>query len=408
MRYLPYALNSVLEQNSEDFELIVSDNHSIDGTWQYLSSLKDSRVRAVKPDEPLSMARHFDFAIGQAIGEWITVLGDDDALQPYFFDLAEKLTLASPHPVISSPRAYYFWPGCEIFYSDSVVEYVASRKTYTRHSLSQLLRLLFYPGCYFAEPQFYTGTLFRNDMCQKIKERQDGVLFTTPIVDANSVALIFNQTPHYTYSHIPLAWVGSSPKSTGFAYSDAVEGSGESKKLVDDFDSLNRKDKVPTSSRFPFSAYIHNVDAYFLEAFFQVYSKSGSAWNMILKFKPAIYLLFGKIYSEYQKQTSPEMREAYEKTFAANGLNLRVLEVARRLISSIYTFDNRSQKSSQLRKTIFLRIFSRQKAGSPFPLEQGDQNPISDCNFSSNSRSEFPTILHASAKSKDLYEQKLS
>lgn len=383
-KYLSYAIRSVLEQGSEDFELIVSDNHSGDDTWHFLSTLSDPRLRTFQPPEPLSMARHFEFAISKARGEWITVLGDDDGLQPYFFDLAEKMTLASPDPVISSPRAYYFWPGCEVFYLDSVVQYAATRKTSTRHSLTQLLRLLFYPGFYFEEPQFYTGTLFRRDFYEGIRDLQGGTVFKTTIVDANSVALIFKHARQYTYCQTPLTWIGSSPKSNGFAQtvvaqSGTAQGDGESKKLVNDFDSLNLKDSVPTNSRFPFSAYIHNVDAYFLEAFFQVHSKSGTAWGMILKLKPALYLLFGKIYREYEKQTSSGMREAYEKTFAANGLNLLVLKGTSRLITLIFNVE-----------------------------EPHDQNPSFDCNFSSNSRSEFPTILHASAKSKDLYEQKLS
>jgi len=390
-KYLPYAIRSVLEQRFENFELIVSDNHSGDDTWAFLSTLSDPRLRIFQPTDPLSLARHFEFAISQAKGDWITVLGDDDSLQPYFFNLAEKLTLASPHPVISSPRAYYFWPGCEIFYSDAVVSYAALRKTSTRCSLSRLLRLLLFPGYYFEEPQFYTGTLFRSEIYKDIKNQQGGVVFKSPIFDANSVSLIFKQTPRYTFSHIPLAWIGSSPKSTGFAQSDAAKNSGDSQKMVNDFDALNLKDKILTNPRFPFSTYIHNVDAYFLEAFIQVHSESSSGWATILKFKPAIYLLFGKIYKDYAKETAPGVREAYEKTFAANGLNLLLLGVISRLISFIYTIEKLIRKPFLLLKRLLARDSLRPKAV-----------------FSSNLRAEFPTILHASAKSKDLYDKKLS
>lgn len=401
-KYLPYAIRSVLEQSYEDFEIIVSDNHSSDGTWDFLSTLSDPRLRAFQPPEAISMARHFEFAIGKARGEWITVLGDDDGLQPYFFELAEKLTFSSPHPVISSSRAYYYWPGCEAFHSGCVVGYVAEGNVFTRHSLGRLLRLLLFTGPYFEEPQFYTGTLFRRDLYEGIRDSQGGTVFRTTIMDANSVALILRHSPQYTFCQIPLAWIGSSPKSNGFAQtavaqSGTAQGDDETKKLVNDFDSLNLKDKVPTDSRFPFSAYIHNVDAYFLEAFYQVHGKSGSAWEPLLSFKPVTYMLFAKIRREYARQRDPGVRQAYRATFAANGLNPVALYLASRILSCADRMDILAGKV--LRRLTRIARNMRQTGG---------RTQSAACQLLSNSRPEFQTILDASAKTRELYDANLS
>ena len=410
-KYLPFAIRSVLEQRCEDFELIVSDNHSSDDTWAFLSTLSDPRLRTFQPPEALSMARHFEFAIGKARGEWITVLGDDDGLQPYFFELAEKLTFASLHPVISSSRAYYYWAGCEAFHSGGVVGYAADGKISTRNSLCRLLRLLLFTGPYFEEPQFYTGTLFRRELYETIRDLQGGTVFKTTIMDANSVALIFTHAPQFTFCQIPLAWIGSSPKSNGLAQtavaqSGTSQADGETKKLVNDFDSLNLKDKVPSSSRFPFSAYIHSVDAYFLEAFYQVHCGSGSTWESLLNFKPATYILFGKIHREYARQKDPGVRQAYRATFAANGLNPLVLNLASRIVSCADRIDSLTGKVLRRLSKIAL---DRRRTDPATPQNQpGGRTQSAACALSSDSRSDFPTILDASAKTRELYDTYLS
>src|SRR4029079_16931845 len=66
IRYLPHAIDSVLSQSFQDFELIVSDNHSGDGTAEYLTKLSDPRLVRLKPDAELSMTHHFEFILSHA------------------------------------------------------------------------------------------------------------------------------------------------------------------------------------------------------------------------------------------------------------------------------------------------------------------------------------------------------
>ena len=84
--YLPYAIQSVLDAARNDVELIVSNNFSTDATPQTLSGIEDPRLRVISPNVSLPMAGHYEFAISHATGDWITILGDDDAVMPYFFE----------------------------------------------------------------------------------------------------------------------------------------------------------------------------------------------------------------------------------------------------------------------------------------------------------------------------------
>jgi len=77
---LKYAIQSVLNQDFGDYELIVSDNNSSDNTREVVESFNDSRVRYVNPRRYLLSADSWNFAYKQATGDYILALGDDDYL----------------------------------------------------------------------------------------------------------------------------------------------------------------------------------------------------------------------------------------------------------------------------------------------------------------------------------------
>ena len=84
------ATGSALRQTWDDYELIVSDNCSDDGTAEAAGRFHDDRVRYVRTSEPLLMHGSWHHALGRARGEYITFLCDDDALHPRALALAEE------------------------------------------------------------------------------------------------------------------------------------------------------------------------------------------------------------------------------------------------------------------------------------------------------------------------------
>lgn len=77
---LSFALQSALAQDFDDYEIVVSDNCSLDNTAQVVKDLQTGRVRYVRVDRPLSMPDHWEFALDQANGQYVIFLSDDDAL----------------------------------------------------------------------------------------------------------------------------------------------------------------------------------------------------------------------------------------------------------------------------------------------------------------------------------------
>jgi glycosyltransferase involved in cell wall biosynthesis len=82
--YLPLALDSALEQDYPNLEIIVSDNASTDGTEELIRSKADSRIRYFRHAESIGGTNNFNFCVEQARGAYFLLLHDDDLIDPDF------------------------------------------------------------------------------------------------------------------------------------------------------------------------------------------------------------------------------------------------------------------------------------------------------------------------------------
>ena len=82
-QYLPRCLNSILSQSFIDFELLLVDDGSIDGSGSICDkyAAKDNRVRVFhKENGGVSSARNL--GLDEAKGEWICFVDSDDEMLP--------------------------------------------------------------------------------------------------------------------------------------------------------------------------------------------------------------------------------------------------------------------------------------------------------------------------------------
>src|SRR5260370_42182074 len=79
------AIETVRCQEVADWELVIFDNASTDPIREHVIGLNDTRIRYERSDEFLPVTSSWNRAIDLARGEYVILLGDDDALTPNYF-----------------------------------------------------------------------------------------------------------------------------------------------------------------------------------------------------------------------------------------------------------------------------------------------------------------------------------
>lgn len=83
---LPYAVNSVLSQTFDDFELIICDDASPDHTAEVVAQWDDSRIRYIRHPQNVKRSRNMRSGYEAARGIYFIKFDDDDALTPTFLE----------------------------------------------------------------------------------------------------------------------------------------------------------------------------------------------------------------------------------------------------------------------------------------------------------------------------------
>ncbi|MBW4450310.1 MAG: glycosyltransferase family 2 protein [Spirirestis rafaelensis WJT71-NPBG6] len=81
---LPFAIESVLKQFYEDFELIVCDDGSSDGTPELMSQYTDSRIKYIRHPQNIGKSNNMRSGFEAATGEYFMKFDDDDRLNSDF------------------------------------------------------------------------------------------------------------------------------------------------------------------------------------------------------------------------------------------------------------------------------------------------------------------------------------
>jgi glycosyltransferase involved in cell wall biosynthesis len=95
--HIEATMHSILSQTYTDFELIVSDHSSTDGTWERLQAFaSDSPIRLMQLPRGGGAPANWNAVTAQARGELIKLVCGDDILYPT--SLAEQVAAFDQHP----------------------------------------------------------------------------------------------------------------------------------------------------------------------------------------------------------------------------------------------------------------------------------------------------------------------
>ena len=115
-KYLHWALKSCMSDES-NVTVLVSSNGGGSGIRDVVNSFRSNRIRLVESETFLPMALHWEFACSHAIGDVVSIIGDDDAIVPGA--IQKVIDLFDIYPLsecITHSPAHYYWPDYPVKY----------------------------------------------------------------------------------------------------------------------------------------------------------------------------------------------------------------------------------------------------------------------------------------------------
>lgn len=225
---LEQALDSVVRQTDQDYELIVSDNCSTDRTAEVAAGAAQHReVKVVRPPQALPMADHWNFALTHAGGEWILLLGDDDYFSRHLLSTLRAAIATSESRVFTWHSAVYHH---NVKSASAGIEYVPfyfdpsrinkldvmswTGKTYEIDGPSQLAKLYGFQD--IVAPSGHVSAL-RSDLIREVQSWA-GTLFHPPYPDFGCSAAVLATAASMAYIDLPLHVLGRVPRLGQFSY----------------------------------------------------------------------------------------------------------------------------------------------------------------------------------------------
>jgi glycosyltransferase involved in cell wall biosynthesis len=226
--YLRHAVQSVLSQDAGDWEVIVSDNFSSEDVAGYLASVQDDRVRYVRTPRLVPVTENWNNALRHSEGDYVLMLGDDDALLPGYMAAIGRLVAQFDEPDLIyhkailytypgvSPQAPFAQPyGCAAFF-DGRNEPFHLERAQARKLVKDATNFKFN---YDFNMQFAT-------VRRETIEALGG--FKSPFPDYYAMNLLFHEAHSIVVDPRPRVLIGVTPKSYGFFHLNDREREGRS------------------------------------------------------------------------------------------------------------------------------------------------------------------------------------
>lgn len=112
-KYIEQTIKSILSQDYQNIELIIQDNCSTDGTWEFVKEIaqKDNRVHVQQNERNIGMVGNFNRVISRAGGAFIMAISSDDFIEPDFVSNCITLFLKSPEIDIVTTNYHFYREG---------------------------------------------------------------------------------------------------------------------------------------------------------------------------------------------------------------------------------------------------------------------------------------------------------
>jgi glycosyltransferase involved in cell wall biosynthesis len=230
---LELALRSALNQEFDDYEIIVSDNSDTPETREVVEASDSHRIRYVKTPRSLSMPDSWEFAASHVRTKYVALLSDDDAVAPKFLRRVNETLTSTDGEFATWRRASYVHDEWVVESTrNTLIAAPETRETVLCESAPVLERLLRFDA--------QEGTPIVLNTCWPTElvhegQRRGGFFFVGPAPDYGGGAMLLGMTNRYAHIDEALVLGGTSRHSIG---ASATFDRGDSvARFLSEFDS---------------------------------------------------------------------------------------------------------------------------------------------------------------------------
>ncbi len=228
--FLENCIRSILEQDYNDFELVISDNANTDATPSIVREFSgDPRLKVIRQTTLIPVSENWTAAIQASGGDYVLMMGDDDYLLPGAlrrFDevlarhgepdcvLYNGYSYVSPNAI--SDNAASYWAQEHYHYGPDFGEEAVLERTHRLGIVSDMFR--------FRQriPLNMQTMLF----ARRAFEKEGGSVFRAPFPDHYLLNALLIAADKWIFLPERLVVVGVSPKSFGHYFYSQNAGAG--------------------------------------------------------------------------------------------------------------------------------------------------------------------------------------
>jgi glycosyltransferase involved in cell wall biosynthesis len=211
---LERSLRSALELRGDDYEVVVSDNCSTDGTREYVEALRDPRVRYVRTPSLVPVSEHMAFVLARANGEFVKFLADDDAIVASALESARDALATTRAELVAWPIGSYFYPDWHDrrYRNTLVVGPYSGRTELVRsdHTLAAAYREI-----EFGRLAFLMNSVCRRTLIERASRRVPRLFPALLLSEVFAGVVVLLEAGTYAWVDIPLTIFGRWPRSVG-------------------------------------------------------------------------------------------------------------------------------------------------------------------------------------------------
>lgn len=211
-----FTLQTILNQDFDNYEIVVSDNNSSADTKKVIEKINSNKIKYVRSDIDLSLCDSWEQAVSNARGEYIMGIADNDGIIQGGLKYLETILKINNYPkLINFIKNTYHWPCLEedirntlFLNKNPALKFVDGIKL--------IEDVLDNNKLFYKLPMIY-NSIVHNSLIKKMKEKTNRI-FNAGTADVYSGFCLAYLTKKYLLLTNPVTISGNSAKSLGVNY----------------------------------------------------------------------------------------------------------------------------------------------------------------------------------------------